>query len=60
MKTGDISRLYVRNNRGEIVRLSDVVDVKESSSLLSITRVNRERSIFITANPAPGLSQQEA
>jgi len=59
-KAGDINRLYVRNNRGEIVRLSDVVDVKETTSLLSITRVNRERSISITANPAPGFSQQEA
>jgi len=59
-KAGDINRLYVRNNRGEIVRLSDVVDVKETTSLLSITRVNRERSITITANPAPGFSQQEA
>jgi HAE1 family hydrophobic/amphiphilic exporter-1 len=56
----DISRLYVRNNRGELVRLSDVVKVKETTSLLSITRLNRARSIFITANPAPGHSQQDA
>ncbi|HPJ40569.1 MAG TPA: efflux RND transporter permease subunit, partial [Spirochaetota bacterium] len=57
---GDIRRLYVRNNRGELVRLSDVVKVKDTSSLLSITRLNRARSIFITANPAPGYSQQDA
>ncbi len=56
----DISRLYVRNNRGELVRLSDVAKIKETSSLLSITRVNRARSVFITANPAPGYSQQDA
>ncbi len=55
-----INRLYVRNNRGELVRLSEVTRVKEESALLSITRVNRERAVFVTANPAPGYTQQEA
>ena len=56
----DINKLYVRNNRGELVRLSEVTTVKEDTSLLSITRVNRERAIFVTANPAPGYTQQQA
>ncbi len=55
----DIKSLYIRNNRGELVRLSDVVKIEPSLSMLSITRVNRERSISIFANPAPGYSQQE-
>lgn len=56
----DVYKLYVRNNRGELVRLSDVVTIKKQNTLLSITRLNRERAINIYANPAPGVSQQEA
>jgi HAE1 family hydrophobic/amphiphilic exporter-1 len=56
----DIKRLYVRNNRGELVRLSEVVKIVPRTSLLSVTRVNRERTISFYANPAPGYSQQEA
>jgi multidrug efflux pump subunit AcrB len=56
----DINQIYVRNNRGELVRLSDVAKIEKKESLLSITRVSRERSISMYASPAPGLSQQEA
>jgi len=56
----DINRLYVRNNRGELVKLSDVVKMKKELSLLSISRLNRERAITVYANPAPGYSQLEA
>lgn len=59
-RTEDIGRLFVRNNRGELVRLSEVVRIVPRSSLLSITRVNRERTISIYAAPATGYSQQEA
>jgi hydrophobe/amphiphile efflux-1 (HAE1) family protein len=56
----DIKYIFVRNNRGELVRLSDVVKIVTTSSLLSITRINRERSIAVYASPAPGFSQEEA
>ena len=59
-KARDIEKIFVRNNRGELVRLSDVVRIIPSSSLLSITRVNRERAISVYASPAPGFSQEEA
>ena len=59
-KPADINNLYVRNNRGELVRLSEVVKIKQTKSLLSVNRINRERAITINANPAPGYSQQEA
>ena len=59
-KIENIKELYVRNNRGELVRISDVVKIEEKMALLSITRLNRERAITIFANPAPGLAQQEA
>jgi len=56
----DISKIWLRNNRGEMVPLSDVVTMKEKPSLLTITRYNRERAISIFANVAPGKSQADA
>ncbi|MCX5714938.1 MAG: efflux RND transporter permease subunit, partial [Candidatus Omnitrophica bacterium] len=56
----DIEKMWVRNQFGEVVPLSDVVTAEVKPSLFSITRENRERAISIYANPAPGHSQQEA
>ncbi|MBF0494304.1 MAG: efflux RND transporter permease subunit [Candidatus Omnitrophica bacterium] len=56
----DIKKMWVRNQFGEVVPLSDVVTAVEKPSLFSITRKNRERAVSIFANPAPGHSQQEA
>ncbi len=56
----NIENLEVWNNRGEIVRIGDVVNIKEQSSLLTITRRGRERAIGIFANVAPGKSQSDA
>lgn len=55
-----IKRLYVRNNRGELIPLSEVVQLVERSSLAQISRYNRERSIKIWANVASGASQEKA
>lgn len=52
--------IKVRNNRGELIRLIDVVDVVEKPAAAQITRKNRSRAITITANMAPGKGQQEA
>ncbi len=56
----DIGKIWVRNNRGELIRLSEVMKVVEKPTLLSISRRNRERAIGIFANPAPGVSQGAA
>ncbi len=56
----DITKIYVRNNRGEVIKLSDVVTLAEKDTLLSITRKNRERAVGIFANAMPGKSQAEA
>ncbi len=56
----DIQKLHVWNNRGEMVRLGDVIQIKESPSLLAITRRGRERAIGIFANIAAGKSQGRA
>jgi len=55
-----IKRLSVRNNRGERIPLSEVVQIREGKSLAQINRHDRERSIKIFANVASGKSQQEA
>ncbi|MBI3252686.1 MAG: efflux RND transporter permease subunit [Candidatus Omnitrophica bacterium] len=57
---GDIENLRVWNNRGQMVRLADVVGIQEKPSLLSITRRGRERAIGIFANVAQGKSQSDA
>ncbi|MEI7482211.1 MAG: efflux RND transporter permease subunit [Elusimicrobiota bacterium] len=56
----DIGKIWVRNNRGELIRLSEIVNVTEKPSLMSISRRNRERAIGLFANPAPGFSQAQA
>jgi HAE1 family hydrophobic/amphiphilic exporter-1 len=57
--TKDVTRIWIRNNHGEMLPLSDVVSVKEGSSLLTISRYNRERAITITANLVKGKSQTD-
>lgn len=56
----DIKQLLVWNNRGELVRLEEVVRIVETSNLLGITRRGRERAIGLFANVAPGKSQAAA
>ncbi len=60
MKPEDIQNIWIWNNRGERVKLADVVDINLKPSLLSITRRNRERAIGVFANMVPGKSQAEA
>jgi HAE1 family hydrophobic/amphiphilic exporter-1 len=55
-----LKKLDVRNNRGEIVPLSNVVNIVEKSSLQAITREDRQRAITVRANVAPQSSQAEA
>jgi hydrophobe/amphiphile efflux-1 (HAE1) family protein len=55
-----INHIWVQNNRGELIRLSEVVTVTQRQTLLTITRKNRERAIGIFANIAPGKAQGDA
>ncbi len=55
----DVTRVYVRNNHGEMLPLSSVVSVEDKTSLLTINRFNRERAITIFGNLAAGKSQKE-
>ena len=55
-----IKSLKVRNNRGELVSLESVVDVKEQPAASAIARKNRQRAITMTAGVTPGKSLQDA
>lgn len=55
-----IRSLFVRNNRGELIPIASVVDIKEANVASSISRKNRERAITIFGNIGEGLSQQES
>ena len=56
----DLSRLRVRTASGELVPLSSLVKEEERPALQSVTRRDRERSISVYGNVAPGKSQSEA
>jgi len=53
----DLKRIYVRNIAGNLIPLSQLVQVSEKASTQSISRINRQRSISIFGNLAPGQSQ---
>jgi multidrug efflux pump len=56
----DIQRLLVRTGSGGLVRLGDIVRINQEPTLQIITRRDRERAITLTANVAPGVSQNRA
>src|SRR5262249_8215438 len=55
-----LESLYVKNDAGKLVPLSDVCIWKTVSTLPVINRYNHLRKVEITANMAPGVSQGEA
>lgn len=55
-----LESLYVKNDNGKLVPLSDVCAWKTVSTLPIINRYNHLRKVEITANMAPGVSQGEA
>jgi multidrug efflux pump len=56
----DIGDINVRTASGKMVPISSMVTVDEKPVLQSINRIDRERSVSVTANVAPGHSQSEA
>ncbi len=60
LRPEDIAPLFVRARNGQLVRLTDLVEVQVKPSLLSITRRNKSRAIGIFANVAAGKSQARA
>jgi HAE1 family hydrophobic/amphiphilic exporter-1 len=56
----DVKTLTVRNSYGELIPMGDVVRIENAATLQSISRVNRQRAISVTANLAAGASQAAA
>ncbi len=56
----DLKKIFVRNIRGELIRLLDVVVVKELPGVQTISRRSRQRAITIYSGITPGKSQGEA
>jgi len=56
----DVRRLQVRTQYGELIPLADVIRYEVVPTVQTISRVNRQRAISITANLAPGASQSAA
>jgi HAE1 family hydrophobic/amphiphilic exporter-1 len=59
-KSSDISRLEVRNERGEMVPIGTLVNVTESFGPQLITRYNLYPSATINGEAAPGFSSGQA
>ncbi len=55
----EISELYVRGNGG-LVQLATVVNVQETVAPKELNHYNRQRSVTITANLAPGVGLGDA
>ncbi|ABS63614.1 acriflavin resistance protein [Parvibaculum lavamentivorans DS-1] len=56
----DISNIYVRGGKGEMVQLSNLLTVSESVAPNSLNRFNQLRAATISANLAPGYSMGQA
>lgn len=50
----DLSRVYIRNNRNELIQLSTLVSIKETSNPPQLFHYNRYKSATISASLAPG------
>jgi len=53
---GTISRLYVPSSRGGLVRVDNLVDIKEDISPSRIDRLDRQRQASVRAGVAPGFA----
>ncbi len=59
-KVDDISELYVRSTKGEMVPLGTLIDIENVLGPVLLKRHNLFRSATVTAVPAPGLSTGDA
>jgi multidrug efflux pump len=57
---GDLSNIYVRGGDGQMVQLSNLVDVRETVAAKELNHFNKLRSATISAGLAPGYSMGEA
>ncbi|MBX2929430.1 MAG: efflux RND transporter permease subunit [Saprospiraceae bacterium] len=53
-KPADLRRLYVRNNRGQMIQLDNLISITESSAPPALYRYNRFIAATVSAGLAPG------
>ena len=53
-KPNDLDKIYVRNNKGENIRLDAVIHVEESSNPSTLFHFNRYKSAIVSASLAEG------
>ena len=56
MKPTDLTSIFMRNQAGELLQLSNLVSVNEGVAPKELNRFNRLRATIISANVAPGYS----
>jgi multidrug efflux pump len=56
----NLARMFVRNAKGEMVQLSNIVSIKETVAPKDLRRFNQLRSVTIQANLAPGYTLGQA
>ncbi|MEG3158144.1 efflux RND transporter permease subunit [Lysobacter zhanggongensis] len=57
---GDLSNIYVRGGDGQMVQLSNLVDVRETVAAKELNHFNKLRAATISAGLAPGYPMGEA
>ncbi|MCA1714727.1 MAG: efflux RND transporter permease subunit, partial [Gammaproteobacteria bacterium] len=57
---GDLSNIFVRGGDGQMVQLSNLVDVRETVAAKELNHFNKLRSATVSAGLAPGYSMGEA
>ncbi len=55
-----LKKINIRNNRGGVIPLKDLVDIQFNPALSTISRLNRFRSIKVYGNLGDRVSQKEA
>jgi hydrophobe/amphiphile efflux-1 (HAE1) family protein len=60
LQPADLEHLQIRTAYGELIPITDVVEWKEVKVQQSISRVNRQRAVTISANLVKGVSQSVA
>jgi HAE1 family hydrophobic/amphiphilic exporter-1 len=56
----DLDKILLRNNRGEVVPISEAAEIRHTTALQTISRYNRQRAIPVFANVVDGKSQHAA
>jgi len=55
----DLTSMYVRNNKGDLIQLDNVVSIKEQSSPPQLYHYNRYMSATVSAGLAPGKTMDD-